>query len=154
MDGIYLLLILLLIITTTSLGYRKGQESVNSEGTPTVEGFTHDSLTSKSASQYDNCRQQGYTKEFCLQNPLYVDTCQCPSGNLGRILPGYKGACVCGVNESDVDFIYPLSSRDQDVKVANNAEDMIPPPTFLQQSSRKLPFAPQSYSPFMLSSFF
>lgn len=47
------------------------------------EGFT-----------YNQCRNQGYTKEFCGTNP-WPGICRCPNGLVGRVLPGFMGECVC-----------------------------------------------------------
>lgn len=46
---------------------------------------------------YADCRSGGYTKEFCLQTPNIFgpDICPCPDGQMGRRLPGFRGACVC-----------------------------------------------------------
>ena len=41
----------------------------------------------------------GYTKEFCQAN-LWPGTCLCDSGEMGRILPGGKGECICDANVS------------------------------------------------------
>ena len=52
-------------------------------------------------SNYTNCIGQGYSKEYCSMTPVSVsstDICQCPSGLVGRRLPGFGGACVCDVN--------------------------------------------------------
>jgi len=56
------------------------------------EGFSTD---------YLDCRAKGYSKEFCVTTPLaYFDvgTCRCDNGELGRLLPGFRGECVCGVD--------------------------------------------------------
>lgn len=49
-------------------------------------------------SSYVDCRQQGYSKEFCVKTPASVigtDGCQCEDGSLGFIMPGFRGQCVC-----------------------------------------------------------
>ena len=43
----------------------------------------------------EECLAKGYTKEFCLQNPM-VGSCLCPDGSMGIVIPGFKGECVCG----------------------------------------------------------
>ena len=53
-----------------------------------------DILTLKEGFSYSDCMSQGYTKEFCVQRPL-PGMCQCPNGLIGRIEPGFGGACVC-----------------------------------------------------------
>ena len=60
----------------------KEQEQQNKK-----EGFT----------SYNDCMTQGYTKAFCIQNPLGMPGwCQCEDGTLGSIAPGFRGECVCG----------------------------------------------------------
>jgi hypothetical protein len=52
-----------------------------------VEGFS-----------YNECRGQGYSKEFCVQTPISVfgpNVCQCDDGRIGQILPGFRGECIC-----------------------------------------------------------
>ena len=47
---------------------------------------------------YDECRDQGYSKEFCVQTPtLYFGPagCLCPDGSQGIIHPGLRGECLC-----------------------------------------------------------
>ena len=47
---------------------------------------------------YDECREQGYSKEFCIQTPtLYFGPagCMCPDGSQGIIHPGLRGECLC-----------------------------------------------------------
>ena len=53
-----------------------------------------DMLTKREGFSYSDCMSQGYTKEFCVQRPL-PGLCQCPNGLIGRIEPGFGGACVC-----------------------------------------------------------
>jgi hypothetical protein len=43
----------------------------------------------------EECLAKGYTKEFCLQNPM-VGSCLCHDGSMGVVIPGFKGECVCG----------------------------------------------------------
>ena len=53
-----------------------------------LEGFT----------TFDECRQKGYTSEFCVQTPVAFGgpaSCQCLDGSLGIIAPGWRGACLC-----------------------------------------------------------
>lgn len=47
---------------------------------------------------YNECRNQGYTKEFCLQTPVSIlgpGYCLCRNGLLGFREPGFRGRCVC-----------------------------------------------------------
>lgn len=47
---------------------------------------------------YQNCIDQGYSKEFCVQTPVSAygpSTCLCDDGRLGRIIPGFGGECIC-----------------------------------------------------------
>lgn len=47
---------------------------------------------------YDECREKGYTKEFCVQTPtLYFGPagCLCPDGSQGIVHPGLRGECLC-----------------------------------------------------------
>lgn len=53
----------------------------------TKEGFT-----------FNQCRNLGYSKEFCVQSPtgfIGPSGCLCPDGTIGKILPGFRGKCVC-----------------------------------------------------------
>jgi hypothetical protein len=60
---------------------------------PMREGFFY------SPPSFSDCRAQGYTKEFCLQTPVSVlgpNACQCPLGEVGMVIPGFRGECICG----------------------------------------------------------
>ena len=49
-------------------------------------------------TNYNKCRGQGFSKEFCVQTPTSVfgpSICQCDDGQLGQYLPGFQGECVC-----------------------------------------------------------
>ena len=52
--------------------------------------------TKESFSDYLKCLQKGFTKTFCVMNNPSPDACLCDNGNVGRIIPGFKGECVCG----------------------------------------------------------
>jgi hypothetical protein len=43
---------------------------------------------------FASCRGSGFSKEFCLQNPM-PGQCQCRNGAVGTFQPGFKGRCVC-----------------------------------------------------------
>ena len=51
-------------------------------------------LQNREGFTYNQCRNQGYTKEFCGTNP-WPGICRCPNGLVGRVLPGFMGECVC-----------------------------------------------------------
>ena len=51
----------------------------------------------ESLSDFQDCRNKGFTKEFCQTNP-YPNICQCSNGSIGRIVPGLKGKCLCPNN--------------------------------------------------------
>jgi len=62
-------------------------------------------------SNYTNCIGQGFSKEYCSMTPMSVsstDICQCPSGLIGRRLPGFGGACVC--DSSQQSSVPPVDS--------------------------------------------
>lgn len=65
----------------------------------------------ESFSDFQDCRNKGFTKEFCQINP-YPDTCQCSNGSLGRIVPGFKGKCLCFNNN--------VNQMTQDVNLYTN----------------------------------
>ena len=47
---------------------------------------------------YNDCIQDGYTKEFCVRTPTSVmgpDVCMCEDGSIGKRLLGFRGECVC-----------------------------------------------------------
>lgn len=58
---------------------------------PRREGFQSHAFAS--------CRSDGFSKEFCLQNPPMPNQCQCRNGAVGTFQPGFKGnkrsGCVC-----------------------------------------------------------
>lgn len=62
-------------------------------------------------SDFQDCRKKGFTKEFCQINP-YPDICQCSNGSLGRIVPGFKGKCLCFNNN--------VNQMTQDVNLYTN----------------------------------
>lgn len=73
------LLVLLLLVVSFFLNYIKECKK---------EGF----------QTYDECISSGYSKEFCVQTPTSVfgpGICQCQDGSLGRIMPGFRGECIC-----------------------------------------------------------
>jgi len=43
---------------------------------------------------FASCRSGGFSKEFCLQNPM-PGQCLCRNGAVGTLMPGFKGRCVC-----------------------------------------------------------
>ncbi len=76
-------LIFLVIILTSlfALDYRVGLDR--------KEGFS-----------YTDCRNKGFTSEFCVQTPIAtagVGTCLCEDGTIGLQMPGFGGDCVCGI---------------------------------------------------------
>lgn len=55
-------------------------------------------MVEKFTSFYQDCRNNGYSKEFCSQTPTSVlgpSGCLCNDGSTGYILPGFGGRCVC-----------------------------------------------------------
>jgi hypothetical protein len=47
---------------------------------------------------YQQCRNLGYSKEFCVQTPVSVfgpAGCMCPDGRMGATYPGLRGGCLC-----------------------------------------------------------
>jgi len=47
---------------------------------------------------FNSCRSKGFSKEFCLTTPTALfgpDACQCDDGSIGKIIPGFRGECVC-----------------------------------------------------------
>jgi len=63
----------------------------------TKEGFTNQS--------YNECINQGYTKEFCIQTPVSVlgpGYCLCRNGLLGFREPGFQGRCVCADDDIQI----------------------------------------------------
>lgn len=47
---------------------------------------------------YDQCRNLGYSKSFCVQTPTSVfgpAGCMCPDGSMGQVYPGLRGGCMC-----------------------------------------------------------
>lgn len=63
----------------------------------TKEGFTNHS--------YNECINQGYTKEFCVQTPVSVlgpGYCLCRNGLLGFREPGFQGRCLCADDDVQI----------------------------------------------------
>ncbi len=58
----------------------------------------------KEGFSYNNCRAQGYTKEFCGSQP-WPSICRCPNGLIGKIMPQFGGACVCNPQPL---VVYPI----------------------------------------------
>ena len=47
---------------------------------------------------YGQCRNLGYSKEFCVQTPVSVfgpAGCMCQDGRMGFTYPGLRGGCLC-----------------------------------------------------------
>ena len=47
---------------------------------------------------YDQCRNLGYSKSFCVQTPVSVfgpAGCMCADGRMGQTYPGLRGGCLC-----------------------------------------------------------
>jgi hypothetical protein len=55
-------------------------------GSKSREGFQSHAFAS--------CHGSGFSKEFCLQNPM-PGQCLCRNGAMGTFMPGFKGRCVC-----------------------------------------------------------
>ena len=59
-----------------------------------------DNVSRKEGFSYNDCRNKGFTSEFCVQTPIAtagVGTCLCDNGDIGIQLPGFGGECVCGM---------------------------------------------------------
>ena len=57
-------------------------------------------LTRKEGFSYTDCRNKGFTKEFCVQTPIAswgTGVCLCDDGQVGLQMPGFGGECVCGM---------------------------------------------------------
>ena len=50
--------------------------------------------TFSDSNKYQQCRSSGFTKEFCLANPL-PNQCICENGKIGKFKIGFKGICIC-----------------------------------------------------------
>jgi hypothetical protein len=91
---------------------------------PKQEGFT-----TNYNQKYTDCIKNGYSKEFCVQNPISVggpSTCMCDNGRRGRILPGYQGECVC--DEEAIDIVeIPKSKKINIFNTTWNPEELFDP---------------------------
>ena len=56
---------------------------------------------------YQDCMAQGYTKSFCVSQPLPI-LCRCPNGLIGKRIPGFGGACICGYTDIYTPPVYPV----------------------------------------------
>jgi hypothetical protein len=55
-------------------------------------------LTIKEPFNYNDCRNKGFSKEFCVQTPISVvgpGQCRCDDGNIGQYIPGFGSQCIC-----------------------------------------------------------
>lgn len=66
-----------------------------------IDQHTNKNLKNKNKSKegfisYTDCINNGYTKEFCVNNPMgFPGVCRCDNGQFGMILPEFRGECVC-----------------------------------------------------------
>ncbi len=71
---------------------------VSSSSNKIKEGFS-------SRDSYNECINQGYTKEFCVQTPVSIlgpGYCLCRNGLLGFREPGFQGRCVCADDDIQI----------------------------------------------------
>ena len=64
-------------------------------------------LTKIEGFSYQDCMSQGYTKSFCVSQP-FPSMCRCPNGMIGKRIPGFEGACICGYNDIYTPPVYPV----------------------------------------------
>ena len=75
----------------------------------------------------NECLNKGYTKEFCLTQP-YPGTCRCDNGQVGKIIPGYGGECVCNYNLMQNEFAPIINYNNIDFdKTSDNYSNTIWP---------------------------
>ena len=81
------------------------------------------------SSEYEACRDNGHTKEFCLENPKHPVNCNCDNGKLGCKAKGFKGDCVCPCPEEKNDklIIEPTPAK-QEVTGISSGNDYYSPP--------------------------
>ena len=54
--------------------------------------------TTREGFSYNECRDKGFSKEFCVTTPIAAQStgiCLCDNGSVGLQMPGFGGACVC-----------------------------------------------------------
>lgn len=82
-NNIFTILLAIIIITLLILYiYTEFMSKYNEEG----------------LTNFSDCRAQGYSKEFCIATPVATygpGTCMCDNGSIGRVLPGFRGGCIC-----------------------------------------------------------
>lgn len=60
------------------------------------------------SEEYIKCRNDGFTKEFCLETPTASndpDTCMCDNGAIGYYKRGFKGNCICNSSVPSGNYI-------------------------------------------------
>ena len=63
-------------------------------------GLMNDNTT-EGFQTYQQCRDLGYSKEFCVQTPISVfgpAGCMCRDGSMGATYPGLRGGCLCNTS--------------------------------------------------------
>ena len=88
-----IILILLLVFLILLLLYK-----YSSSNTSIQESYIH------YYDDYVNCLRSGYTKLFCTQNEIQPNLCVCKNGSVGKIIPGFKGRCICNKNKFSNDY--------------------------------------------------
>lgn len=56
--------------------------------------FYNDEYQGDYFTDYQSCRDRGFTKEFCLHRPN-PNECICDNGQIGTYELGYRGQCIC-----------------------------------------------------------
>jgi hypothetical protein len=60
--------------------------------------YNHYNKNIETFQTFQQCRNLGYSKEFCVQTPTSLfgpAGCMCPDGSMGFVYPGLRGQCLC-----------------------------------------------------------
>lgn len=87
----------------------------------------------ESFTDYIDCLKKGFTKHFCIKSKLNPDSCLCENGNVGKIVPGFKGKCVCGSSS----VLLPEPEEDEVASNLNSIPSLKKPDSFLKNFEYK-----------------
>ena len=73
----------------------------------------------ESFSNFQDCRNRGFTREFCQVNP-YPNICQCSDGSLGLLVPGFKGRCLCSRNNVNQSILNNSLNKFNSLQIESN----------------------------------
>ena len=94
----------------------------------------------ESFSDYQDCRNKGFTKEFCLSNPA-PNVCQCSNGAPGILIPGFKGKCLCSSSNNTYPSVENININNS--KLLSNKLNNLLNTRYIQKESQLKYFYPK-----------